>query len=221
MYQNEKSHLNARLSSLLDQLEEEELRSRYDLLRKQTKSFYSFFRQMLRETFVEQLRQYDEQTRDERRSLHEHLTSEEQIWTKQWRQNQPKRYERFLQRQKNDYERDYLIRKVNERKRGTTDRPFDLVSTRRERRVSRRTFASDRSAQTVERSIVRAADGATRRNHSDSGGKKRVLSSVDRSTFFVRFREKKWNNRSIWNEKNSKNFNERSKKTRCSAARIW
>lgn len=111
-YLEEKNHLFKQRDDLLDQLEEETLRSRYDLFRKQTKSFYSFFRQMLQQQSIEQLKQFDEQAREQRRTLQAYLTNERNLWMDQWTRNRPKRYEQFMNREKLDQDRDYLLRKV-------------------------------------------------------------------------------------------------------------
>ena len=107
-YEEEKHELLRRQEEILCQIEEEELRSRYDLLRKQTKSFYSFFRQMLREQSEKELEQFNQHVQEEEKILQTYLINERQSW----RRNQQKRYEQFLNRQKFNGDHQYLLRKV-------------------------------------------------------------------------------------------------------------
>ena len=61
-------------------LDEDELRARYDLLRQQTKAFYSLFRQILVEQSEKELRQLDEQQRTDYLSLDLRLADDRHHW---------------------------------------------------------------------------------------------------------------------------------------------
>ncbi len=79
------------------EIDEHELRSRYDLLRKQTKSFYSLFRTMLTQQSEKELQQLDEQIRFERDTLEAQLADDRREWPKTWRKTQKTRNKQFRQ----------------------------------------------------------------------------------------------------------------------------
>ncbi len=79
------------------EIDEHELRSRYDLLRKQTKSFYSLFRAMLTQQSEKELQQLDEQIRFERDTLEAHLSDDRKEWPRTWKKMQKTRNKQFRQ----------------------------------------------------------------------------------------------------------------------------
>ncbi len=100
----------------LGELDELELRSRYDLLRKQTKSFYSLFRIMLTQQSDKELQQIDEQLRFERDALEARLADDRREWPRLWKKMQKTRNKQFRQQltiNKTSFEEEKnLIRKV-------------------------------------------------------------------------------------------------------------
>ncbi|CAF1150990.1 unnamed protein product [Adineta steineri] len=78
-------------------IDELELRSRYDLLRKQTKSFYALFRTMLTQQSEKELQQLDEQIRFERNTLEARLIDDKREWPKLWKKMQKTRTKQFRQ----------------------------------------------------------------------------------------------------------------------------
>ena len=79
------------------EIDEQELRSRYDLLRKQTKSFYSLFRTMLTQQSEKELQQLDEQIRFERETLEARLNDDRREWPRTWKKMQKTRNKQFRQ----------------------------------------------------------------------------------------------------------------------------
>jgi hypothetical protein len=79
-------------------IDEHELRSRYDLLRKQTKSFYSLFRTMLTQQSEKELQQLDEQIRFERDTLEAQLADDRREWPRLWKKMQKARNKQFRQK---------------------------------------------------------------------------------------------------------------------------
>jgi hypothetical protein len=79
------------------EIDEHELRSRYDLLRKQTKSFYSLFRTMLTQQSDKELQQLDEQIRFERDTLEARLADDRRDWPRTWKKMQKTRNKQFRQ----------------------------------------------------------------------------------------------------------------------------
>lgn len=110
-----KTVIQLREQELLD-IEEHELRSCYELLRKQTKSFYSLFRTMLAQQSEREIQQLDEQIRYERNTLEAHLADDRREWPKAWKKIQKARYKQFRQQlimnNTNPEEEKDLLRKV-------------------------------------------------------------------------------------------------------------
>jgi len=79
------------------EIDEHELRSRYDLLRKQTKSFYLLFRTMLTQQSEKELQQLDEQIRFERDTLDARLADDRREWPRTWKKMQKTRHKQFRQ----------------------------------------------------------------------------------------------------------------------------
>ena len=78
-------------------IDEHELRSRYDLLRKQTKAFYSLFRMMLTQQSDKELQQLDDQIRFECDTLEAQLADDRREWPKAWKKIQKQRNKQFRQ----------------------------------------------------------------------------------------------------------------------------
>jgi hypothetical protein len=78
-------------------IDELELHSRYDLLRKQTKSFYALFRTMLTQQAEKELQQLDEQIRFERDAMEARLAGDRKELPKSWRKLQKARNKQFRQ----------------------------------------------------------------------------------------------------------------------------
>ncbi|CAF4530909.1 unnamed protein product [Rotaria sp. Silwood1] len=93
----EKQNLLKTKEQALWEIDEHELRSRYDLLRKQTKSFYSLFRTMLAQQSEKELQQLDEQMRFERDTLEARLTDDRREWPRTWKKMQKTRNKQFRQ----------------------------------------------------------------------------------------------------------------------------
>ena len=93
----EKQNLLKTKEQALWEIDENELRSRYDLLRKQTKSFYSLFRTMLTQQSEKELEQLDEQLRLERDTLETHLNDDRREWPRAWKKIQKTRHKQFRQ----------------------------------------------------------------------------------------------------------------------------
>jgi hypothetical protein len=96
-YELKKDNLLKTKEEDLWEIDEHELRSRYDLLRKQTKSFYSLFRTMLTQQSEKELQQLDEQIRFERDTLEAHLVDDRKEWPKTWKKMQKARNKQFRQ----------------------------------------------------------------------------------------------------------------------------
>ena len=97
-YVMDKTNLSRSKEQALWDMDEHELRSRYDLLRKQTKSFYSLFRTMLTQQSDKELQQCDERIRFERETLGEHLAEDKREWPRTWKKMQKTRQKQFKQR---------------------------------------------------------------------------------------------------------------------------
>ncbi|CAF5064794.1 unnamed protein product [Rotaria magnacalcarata] len=93
----EKQNLLKTKEQALWEIDEHELRSRYDLLRKQTKSFYSLFRTMLAQQSEKELQQLDEQIRFERDTLESRLNEDRREWPRTWKKMQKTRNKQFRQ----------------------------------------------------------------------------------------------------------------------------
>jgi hypothetical protein len=93
----EKQNLLKTKEQALWEIDEHELRSRYDLLRKQTKSFYSLFRTMLTQQSEKELQQLDEQIRFERDTLDARLGDDRREWPRTWKKMQKTRHKQFRQ----------------------------------------------------------------------------------------------------------------------------
>lgn len=93
----EKQNLLKTKEQALWEIDEHELRSRYDLLRKQTKSFYSLFRTMLSQQSEKELQQTDEQIRFERDTLEARLSDDRREWPRAWKKMQKTRHKQFRQ----------------------------------------------------------------------------------------------------------------------------
>lgn len=93
----EKQNLLKTKEQALWEIDEQELRSRYDLLRKQTKSFYSLFRTMLTQQSEKELQQLDEQIRFERETLEARLSDDRREWPRTWKKMQKTRNKQFRQ----------------------------------------------------------------------------------------------------------------------------
>ncbi|CAF0727223.1 unnamed protein product [Adineta steineri] len=93
----EKQNLIKTKEQALWEIDEHELRSRYDLLRKQTKSFYSLFRTMLTQQSEKELQQLDEQIRFERDALEARLNDDRREWPRTWKKMQKTRNKQFRQ----------------------------------------------------------------------------------------------------------------------------
>ncbi|CAF2709530.1 unnamed protein product [Rotaria sp. Silwood2] len=93
----EKQNLLKTKEQALWEIDEHELRSRYDLLRKQTKSFYSLFRTMLTQQSEKELQQLDEQMRFERDTLEARLNDDRREWPRTWKKMQKTRNKQFRQ----------------------------------------------------------------------------------------------------------------------------
>lgn len=93
----EKQNLMKTKEQALWEIDEQELRSRYDLLRKQTKSFYSLFRTMLTQQSEKELQQLDEQIRFERDALEARLSEDRREWPRTWKKMQKTRSKQFRQ----------------------------------------------------------------------------------------------------------------------------
>ncbi len=93
----EKQNLLKTKEQALWEIDEHELRSRYDLLRKQTKSFYSLFRTMLTQQSEKELQQLDEQIRFERDTLEGRLNDDRREWPRTWKKMQKTRNKQFRQ----------------------------------------------------------------------------------------------------------------------------
>lgn len=93
----EKQNLLKTKEQALWEIDEQELRSRYDLLRKQTKSFYSLFRTMLTQQSEKELQQLDEQIRFERETLEARLNDDRREWPRTWKKMQKTRNKQFRQ----------------------------------------------------------------------------------------------------------------------------
>ncbi|UJR33757.1 hypothetical protein I4U23_021184 [Adineta vaga] len=93
----EKQNLMKTKEQALWEIDEHELRSRYDLLRKQTKSFYSLFRTMLTQQSEKEVQQLDEQIRLEREALETRLTEDRREWPRTWKKMQKTRNKQFRQ----------------------------------------------------------------------------------------------------------------------------
>lgn len=93
----EKQNLLKTKEQALWEIDEHELRSRYDLLRKQTKSFYSLFRTMLTQQSEKELQQLDEQIRFERETLETRLSEDRREWPRTWKKMQKTRHKQFRQ----------------------------------------------------------------------------------------------------------------------------
>ena len=113
------------------EIDEHELRSRYDLLRKQTKSFYLLFRTMLTQQSEKELQQLDEQIRFERDTLDARLADDRREWPRTWKKMQKTRHKQFRQQliiNKTPFEEEkILIKKVKKRKRDESFYRFDFV----------------------------------------------------------------------------------------------
>jgi len=113
----EKQNLLKTKEQALWETDEHELRSRYDLLRKQTKSFYSLFRTMLTQQSEKELQQLDEQIRFERETLETRLNDDRREWPRTWKKMQKTRNKQFRQQliiNKTPFEEEkILIKKVS------------------------------------------------------------------------------------------------------------
>lgn len=113
----EKQNLLKTKEQALWEIDEHELRSRYDLLRKQTKSFYSLFRTMLAQQSEKELQQLDEQIRFEREALESRLSEDRREWPRTWKKMQKTRNKQFRQQliiNKTPFEEEkLLLKKVN------------------------------------------------------------------------------------------------------------
>jgi hypothetical protein len=96
-YELKKDNLLKTKEEDLWEIDEHELRSRYDLLRKQTKSFYSLFRTMLTQQSEKELQQLDEQIRFERDTLEARLNDDRREWPRTWKKMQKTRHKQFRQ----------------------------------------------------------------------------------------------------------------------------
>ncbi|UJR13522.1 hypothetical protein I4U23_000536 [Adineta vaga] len=101
----------------LSDIDELELRSRYELLRKQTKAFYALFRTMLTQQSEKELQQLDDQIRFECDTLEAHLADDRKEWPKSWKKMQKTRNKQFRQQliidKKSPEEEKVLIRKFD------------------------------------------------------------------------------------------------------------
>lgn len=93
----DKQNLVKTKEQALWEIDEHELRSRYDLLRKQTKSFYSLFRTMLTQQSEKEVQQLDEQIRFEREALETRLNEDRREWPRTWKKMQKTRNKQFRQ----------------------------------------------------------------------------------------------------------------------------
>lgn len=113
------------------EIDEHELRSRYDLLRKQTKSFYLLFRTMLTQQSEKELQQLDEQIRFERDTLDARLADDRREWPRTWKKMQKTRHKQFRQQliiNKTPLEEEkILIKKVKRKKKNETKIFIDFV----------------------------------------------------------------------------------------------
>ena len=116
----EKQNLSKTKEQALWEIDEHELRSRYDLLRKQTKSFYSLFRTMLTQQSEKELQQLDDQIRFERDTLDARLADDRREWPRTWKKMQKTRSKQFRQQliiNKTPFEEEKaLIKKVSSHK---------------------------------------------------------------------------------------------------------
>ncbi|CAF1558487.1 unnamed protein product [Adineta ricciae] len=78
-------------------MDELELRSRYELLRRQTKAFYTLFRTMLTQQSEKEIQQLDDQVRFERDTLEARLADDRKDWPKLWKKTQKTRSKQFRQ----------------------------------------------------------------------------------------------------------------------------
>jgi hypothetical protein len=97
-YRIQRENLLKQKEEDLCSIDEHELRSRYDLLRKQTKSFYSLFRTMLTQQSEKELQQLDEQIRFERDTLEAQLADDRREWPKMWKKMHKVRNRQFKQK---------------------------------------------------------------------------------------------------------------------------
>ncbi|CAF0747725.1 unnamed protein product [Adineta ricciae] len=126
----EKQNLIKTKEQALWEIDEHELRSRYDLLRKQTKSFYSLFRTMLTQQSEKEIQQLDEQIRLEREMLETRLSEDRREWPRTWKKMQKTRNKQFRQQliiNKTPFEEEKLLIKKfendeNERRRTHEER---------------------------------------------------------------------------------------------------
>ncbi|CAF0754749.1 unnamed protein product [Rotaria sordida] len=126
----EKQNLLKTKEQALWEIDEHELRSRYDLLRKQTKSFYSLFRTMLAQQSEKELQQLDDQMRFERDTLEARLNDDRREWPRTWKKMQKTRNKQFRQQliiNKTPFEEEKILLKKfendeNERRRIHEDR---------------------------------------------------------------------------------------------------
>ncbi|CAF0868970.1 unnamed protein product [Didymodactylos carnosus] len=93
----ERQNLLKTKEQALWEVDEVELRSRYDLLRKQTKAFYSLFRTMLNQQAEKELQQLDEQGRFDRDNLEQKLQEDKRQWPRIWKKMQKTRMKQFKQ----------------------------------------------------------------------------------------------------------------------------
>ncbi|CAF0796707.1 unnamed protein product [Didymodactylos carnosus] len=93
----ERQNLSKTREQALWEIDEVELRSRYDLLRKQTKAFYSLIRTMLNQQAEKELQQFDEQARFERDNLEQSINEDKREWPRMWKKMQKTRMKQFKQ----------------------------------------------------------------------------------------------------------------------------
>lgn len=87
-YQRKKEKLISDKQKALWQLELEELQSRYDLLRKKTKDYYSNFYNMLQEESMKESKIFEEKVHEERASLIQDLFDAQINWSRSWKKIQ-------------------------------------------------------------------------------------------------------------------------------------
>ena len=96
-YQRKKEKLISDKQKALWQLELEELQSRYDLLRKKTKDYYSNFYNMLQEESMKELKIFEEKVHEERASLIQDLFDAQINWSRSWKKIQQIRRNKMQQ----------------------------------------------------------------------------------------------------------------------------
>ncbi|CAF0897988.1 unnamed protein product [Adineta ricciae] len=96
-YRLKKQNLIKTHEQELCDIDELELRSRYELLRRQTKAFYTLFRTMLTQQSEKEIQQLDDQVRFERDALEARLADDRRDWPKLWKKTQKTRSKQFRQ----------------------------------------------------------------------------------------------------------------------------